>query len=133
MNYIFDARVIQDHFPGIGRYAYNLLQHLPDELQENECITALVDDSAQSSYLKPRRIKNERIIFINAGRPIFSARNLFGYGATAHLAADLYHFTYYVRPYGVGKPTVTTLYDAISHVYPQLVPSAPARIMIHLL
>lgn len=133
MNYVFDARVIQDHFPGIGRYAYNLLLHLPDELRDGERITALHDGSARSTYLNARNIQDERVTFVDYRVPIFSPRNLMPPSGTARRGVDLYHFTYYVRPYQLRKPAVTTIYDAISHVYPQLAPSAKARIIIHLL
>ncbi len=51
MNILFDARVIQDHFPGIGRYAYNLLAALPAELRAGEQLVVLHDSTAPSTRL----------------------------------------------------------------------------------
>ena len=42
------------------------------------------------------------------------------------------HHAYYVRPLRGGR-SVTTIYDAISFVHPELVPSARARWVIRLL
>ena len=133
MNIIFDARVIQDHFPGIGRYAYNLLKHLPDHLRENDSITALIDSRARSVNLDVHALQHERITFVDHRVRFFDPRNLLPPTGVSDTKDSLYHFTYYVRPHLVRRPTVTTLYDAISHVYPNLTPSPRTRIIIHLL
>jgi len=133
MNIIFDARVIQDHFPGIGRYAYNLLKRMPEHLQAGETLIALVDPTARNTNLDLGAIQSDRITFIDHRVAFFHPRNMLPPAAATGLSDSLYHFTYYARPYLLRKPSVTTIYDAISHAYPQLTPSTRARVIIHLL
>ena len=132
--YLFDARVIQDHFPGIGRYAWNLLHALPALLQPDERLIVLHDPAAKNARLPsplsaPAGAAASRVSFIEHRAPIFGASN-----AVRALPAqgNVEHHLYYVRPYARGRQAVTTIYDAISFVYPQHVPSARARLLIGL-
>lgn len=132
--YLFDARVIQDHFPGIGRYAWNLLRALPALLQPDESLIVLHDGTAKNTRLPsplsaPAGAAAARIAFIEHRAPIFGASNAL---RALPVQGDVDHHLYYVRPYARGRTSVTTIYDAISFVYPQYVPSVRARLLIGL-
>jgi alpha-1,3-rhamnosyl/mannosyltransferase len=128
-NFVFDARVIQDHFPGIGRYALNLLRAFPAVLRADERITVLHDPAATNTRLPfDPSAWDARFQFVAYSEPVFGARNLV---RPLPARGDLAHHLYYVRPVAGGR-SVTTIYDAISFVYPQLLPSARARLLIHL-
>jgi alpha-1,3-rhamnosyl/mannosyltransferase len=129
--YLFDARVVQDHFPGIGRYAYNLLAALPACLRDDESLVVLHDPSARNTRFNLAALDGPRLRRVAHGAPIFSLGNALR--APRAGPASAAHYPYYVRPYLARTPSVTTLYDAISFVYPQLVPSTRARLMIRVL
>lgn len=133
MNVFFDGRVIQDHFPGIGRYAWNLLKALPKQLAPEDRVTVLHDPSAKNTRYDIAALASPgdpRVALVRTHAPIFgpsnALRNPAPHGAVSH-------FPYYVRPYVGPRPTVTTLYDAISFLYPAWIPSARTRLMIRAL
>lgn len=117
---VIDARYIADHFPGIGRYVYNLLRAL-GELEHPHRLLAL-----HNPGLPNRRFDIAALAALPAIELVETAAHPFRPGE--HLAipqllrrlrADCYHATYYVRPYlGLPCPTVTTLYDIIPRRFP---------------
>jgi glycosyltransferase involved in cell wall biosynthesis len=132
-DYVFDARVIQDHFPGIGRVALNLLRALPAQLRADERLIVLHDPSAKNTRLPfdpqdsawPASVQ-----FVEHRTPVFSLRNL---AAALPACGAVTHHQYYVRPLRDSGASITSIYDAISFVYPRYVPSARARLQIRVL
>jgi glycosyltransferase involved in cell wall biosynthesis len=129
-----DARYVNDHFPGIGRYVYNLLLALA-ELDVRHTFAVLYNpalpntryDMAALAHHTPLRLIATRL------RPFSAAEQLALPRMLRTMQADLYHAPYYVRPYaGVPCPSVVTLYDVIPHRFPQEV-SARARRLFDLL
>lgn len=134
MNILFDARVIQDHFPGIGRYAFNLLSALPAELRAGEQLVVLFDPSTPSTRLPIQALRdkqNEQMRWQEWRVPVFGLKNLAI--RPPRTANGVAHFLYYVRPMLAGMPAITTIYDTISLIYPEYVPSARTRRLIHTL
>jgi alpha-1,3-rhamnosyl/mannosyltransferase len=134
VNILFDARVIQDHFPGIGRYAFNLLAALPAELRDDERITVLHDPSAPSTRLPIHALREQphpRVRWQAWPVPVFGVKNLAA--KMPHDAEGVAHFPYYMRPAFAGVPALTTIYDTISFVYPEYVPSGRTRWIIRAL
>ena len=71
--------MVQDHFPGIGRYAWNLVQHLPAQLHADEFLTVLWDPDAQNTRLPivdNAANAHARVRFLPLRRSIFDPRNL---------------------------------------------------------
>lgn len=136
MNIVFDARVIQDHFPGIGRYAYNLLSELIYLIGAGEALTVLYDPSAQNTRYDLAALRDrhdKRVMWAEYRRSIFDLMNVLRRPAVPAPSATVFHYPYYVRPRSADPPSVTTIFDAISFVYPQYVPSARARMSIRIL
>lgn len=130
--YAFDARVVRDHFPGIGRHAWNLLRELIAHLEADERLVVLYDPNARSSRHPLHALAQQaspRVAWRATPTPIFSTRNLF-------LAADpqwaLVHYPYYVRPLALKARSITTLYDAIPFRYPAYFPARRTRLAIRL-
>lgn len=130
MNFLFDARVIQDHFPGIGRYAFNLLAALPAELRPGERLIALHDPSTPSTRLPLRSLHEMQCSQVSWQEwrvPLFGLKNLVG--RLPHLPANsIAHFPYYVRPATTSAPSLTTIHDVLLLVHPEVAASALARI-----
>ncbi len=133
--YVFDARVIQDHFPGIGRYAYNLLAALPAELDETESIVALFDSSAPNTRFDLSCLRHPRLEWVKHRAPIFGLSAVLRGPARQTETCAAQHYPYYVRPYtGSGHVrSLTTLHDLIPLTQPQFTSSARDRLLIRLL
>ncbi len=127
MHIVFDARVIQDHFPGIGRYAFNLLRELPAQLREGERLTVLHDPSAKNTHYD---LQTLGLNLMEWRAPIFRVR---GSLATVPVQGDVAHFSYYLRPVRARMPSVTTIHDTITLAYPRYTPSAQKRLSIFLM
>jgi glycosyltransferase involved in cell wall biosynthesis len=131
---VLDGRSIQDHFPGIARYTYNLARELGRRAGAAG-LDVLVDPTApnrQYDLDRLARVSGVRLRPIVA--PIFSL----GGQARAALAVrslrpDVYHSPYYVRPWLVSAPSVVTIHDLISETCPEAAagPAGHLRRLIH--
>jgi alpha-1,3-rhamnosyl/mannosyltransferase len=131
---VIDARYISDHFPGIGRYVYNLLLAL-GELDQPHSVVVLYNpaltntryDMAALAHFPSLRLVATRLRPFSAVEQVALPRML------RTMQADLYHAPYYIRPYaGLPCPSVTTLYDIIPRRFPEEV-SPRARRLFDLL
>jgi alpha-1,3-rhamnosyl/mannosyltransferase len=134
MRIAIDARYVADHFPGIGRYVYNLvgaLAALPHAhtlvVLHNPAIRNTRHDIAALAQLPGVEL------IATSARPFTLAEQIGLPRLLGRVAADLYHVPYYVRPYaGLACPSVVTLYDVIPRRFPGEV-SRRARILFDLL
>jgi alpha-1,3-rhamnosyl/mannosyltransferase len=125
-----DGRYIQDHFPGIGRYTYNLTRALaqvaPDEVFVILHNPALLNTRYDLASLA--RFPNIELVRINV--PTFSwTEQLRLPLVIGHLSLDICHSPYYIKPYWLPCPSVVTIYDLISKLFPQYLPSPWARLI----
>jgi alpha-1,3-rhamnosyl/mannosyltransferase len=114
MRLAFDARAVSDHFPGIGRYAFNLLRALAEA--EPGCEVAALYNPASA---------NTRFDWRSLGalpnvRPVPVAAGFFTLAEQARLpavlrrlGADCYHAAYVGMPYRPGLPAAVTVHDLI--------------------
>ncbi len=122
MRVLIDARVIQDHFPGIGRYVFNLINALAPQLDGE--LLALADENAVNTrYDQGQFAQHPNIQLIPTDIPIFSWRSQTALpGIIRDLRPDVAHFPYNVRPLRVGVPSLLTLYDVIPRRFPGYYP-----------
>jgi glycosyltransferase involved in cell wall biosynthesis len=131
---VIDARYVSDHFPGIGRYVYNLLLALGEMDQPhsfvvlyNPALTNTRYDMAALARFPSLRLVATHLRPFSAGEQLALPRML------RTMQADLYHAPYYIRPYaGLPCPSITTLYDIIPRRFPEEV-SPRARWLFDLL
>jgi alpha-1,3-rhamnosyl/mannosyltransferase len=131
---VIDARYVSDHFPGIGRYVYNLLRALGELDQPhsfvvlyNPALTNTRYDMAALAHFPPLRLVATHLRPFSAGEQLALPRML------RLMQADLYHAPYYIRPYvGLPCPSITTLYDIIPRRFAEEV-SPRARRLFDLL
>lgn len=118
MHLLFDARVLQPHFPGIGRYAGALLEAL-GRVAPSLQLSLLTEPGAERLDVAAR--------WVNAP-PLFSAASQVWVPLLAHtMGADLFHAPYYLYPYGMPLPTVVTIHDLIPLEYPEMIPGGAGR------
>ncbi|MCC7355738.1 MAG: glycosyltransferase family 4 protein [Anaerolineae bacterium] len=125
-----DGRTIQDHFPGIGRYTYHLVDALAP-LAPGDSIILLHNPRLPNSrypLADLARHPNVRLLEVPI-LPFSLAEQLRLPGIARALRLDLFHSPYYIKPYWLPCPSILTLYDIISHTHPSSLPSARARLL----
>jgi alpha-1,3-rhamnosyl/mannosyltransferase len=123
-----DGRCIQDHFPGIGRYTFNLARAMLPLFGEDEQLV-LLRDPTQPSSQDLTILAGERVQVVDVPLSPFSLRQQWVVPRLLRrLGADIYHSPYYLMPYRPGVPVVVTVYDLIPLLFPRLA-SARARLL----
>jgi alpha-1,3-rhamnosyl/mannosyltransferase len=123
-----DARTATNHFPGIGRYVLNLARAMVPLIDVDERLVLLHDPTRPCS-LNLAALAGDRVQVVDVPISPFSLRQQWAVPRMLHrLRADVYHSPYYLMPYWPGVPTVLTVYDLISLLYPQYV-SVQARLL----
>ncbi|MBI2954268.1 MAG: glycosyltransferase family 4 protein [Chloroflexi bacterium] len=121
-----DGRYVQDYFPGIARYTYNLAASLAD-IVENEIVFYYDPRATNSRYdlghlHQPGKL-DLRVLDVGAFSPLAQLR------VPLKLWSDriqVFHSPYYIKPYAhVGK-SVVTIHDVIAAVHPEYLPSRRA-------
>jgi alpha-1,3-rhamnosyl/mannosyltransferase len=127
-----DGRVIRDHFPGIGRYVFRLIQALA-RVAPGDRFLVLTEPQQHDSRFDLAglaRAANVEMHIVDA--PVF--------GLSAHwripralrgVGVDVYHATYWAGPYWTGVPTVQSVHDLIGLRVAGAV-SARSRLLLHL-
>lgn len=121
-NIIFDGRFIADHFPGIGRYSYNLLQALLS-IEPGLRIAMIYQPGQRNTRHDLGMLIRQgvKLLVVDAA-PLSPAAQLLIPQLLQRVTADVYHAPYYVRPYmRLPCHSVTTLYDLIPHHFPHYV------------
>lgn len=124
----FDGRFLTAHYPGIGRYAFNLLRALPRVAPEAE-LTALVGEEDPrfpfSALAGPERLR--------VSAPVRSVREqLVLPRALRRAGAGVFHAPYFVTAYRPPCPLVVTVHDAIGAGARRYLPSPFARLAFRL-
>jgi alpha-1,3-rhamnosyl/mannosyltransferase len=134
MRIAIDARYVADHFPGIGRYLYNLLIALAGLEHPHTLIVLYNPALANTRHPIAALARFPAVELVATGaRPFTPGEQVAIPRLLRRLGAELYHAPYYVRPYaGLPCPSVTTLYDIIPRLFPAAV-SLPARRLFDLL
>ena len=127
MRILLDARTIQDRFPGIGRYVYNLAAALVPQL-DGELLLLVNHALPNTQYPISPLEAHPNVRLIPTAIPIRHWREqLWLPRLIRSLAPDLVHFPYFVRPYRIGVPTILTLYDVIPRRFPHYFSRATAH------
>ena len=133
MRFGLDARTITEHYPGIGRYVYHLAGALADAAPDDTLVLLLNrnQDNRRYDLAALWERPNVEIGWANA-RPV-SHREQVGLPWLAQrLRLDVLHSPYYVKPYALPVPSVTTVYDVTPALYPEYLPSGRARVAYEL-
>jgi glycosyltransferase involved in cell wall biosynthesis len=125
-----DGRCIQDRFPGIGRYAFNLVDCLA-RLREDDFVI-LQDPGASNTRfdIEPLgRLAHSRVRPIAI--PVISWKEQYALRRILiQEGADLYHSPYYVMPYFfLPCRSVVTICDVFPARYPEYLPTPGARMV----
>jgi alpha-1,3-rhamnosyl/mannosyltransferase len=118
-----DGRYIADHFPGIGRYTYNLAAKLPELAPDTDFVLFHNPRLLNTRYDLGRLALNPNLRLLPVDVPPRSLQEQYQLRSLAKaLCLDLLHSPYYVMPYWLHCPSVVTMYDLIPMIYPQHLP-----------
>lgn len=115
MRVVFDGRVINDRFPGIGRYAYRLLEALIQTGGEDLDLTVLYTPALPNRRWALETLASPRVRLVPLRAPPFSlAEHVVVPRAIPRDRAVLVHGLHYAMPLGLlahPAPVILTLYD----------------------
>lgn len=127
---VFDGRTIQDHYPGIGRFAFNLARALVVQFPEHQ-FRLLFDPTAYNSRFDVQSLTDyPNLVPVPIRARLFSreeqrlGRNSFILGN-----AHLWHSPYYALPLAVPIPAVVTLADLTPLILPEEMPNPSKRVL----
>jgi glycosyltransferase involved in cell wall biosynthesis len=114
-----DLRYLNDHFPGIGRYALNLAQALVAYPHTFVCLYN--PDLPNSRYAIQSLAANQNVEMVPTNAAPFSLREQIDLPRlVSRLHLSLLHSPYYIKPYRkLPCPSVVTIHDLIGHFHPQ--------------
>jgi glycosyltransferase involved in cell wall biosynthesis len=118
-----DGRYIADHYPGIGRYTYNLAARLPELAPDTGFVLFHNPRLLNTRYDLERLALNPNLRLLPVDVSPRSLQEQYRLRSLARdLSLDLLHSPYYVLPYWLDCPSVVTMYDLIPLLYPQHLP-----------
>lgn len=127
---MIDGRCLTDHFPGIGRYLYNLLLNLPALTNDAEIHLLTAADDTNSRY-DLETLSELGIELIPIASPIRGFGQQFELPRQLRqLKADVFHAPYFMTAYRAPCPVVVGLYDTIVSRFPEVVPTATGRLAV---
>jgi len=128
-----DGRYIQDHFPGIGRYTYNLVRALTELGEGPELLVLHNPRLTNTRYDLSALAKRPGLDLVEVEVPTFALAEQWRLPALARsLSLNLLHSPYYLKPYVLPCASVVTLYDVIPRRYPEYMPSSFSRLVFEL-
>jgi glycosyltransferase involved in cell wall biosynthesis len=124
-----DGRYIQDHFPGIGRYTYSLIEALARVAGDESFIVLHNPALRNTRYDVAALARYDNVTLVPVDVPTFAlAEQTRLPWLVWKLRLDVLHSPYYIKPYLLSCPSVVSLYDLIAARYPQYLPSPWARL-----
>jgi len=126
--YVIDGRYIQDHFPGIGRYTYNLVDALARVAPDEEFVVLHHPGLRNTRYDVDAWCKYPNINLRPVNVPTFSLAEQYRLPSEiAKRQPSVFHTPYYIKPYFLRVPSIVTLFDLIPLRYPNDLPNRRAR------
>lgn len=123
MKIVFDARLVQNHLTGIGRYVVELLQALTTEGKDHNYVIWINDmlDKEHTLYKLGETehnvtIKTKDIATMGVSQQVFLAKHL------RLDQPDIYHYPHYDMPYVPKIKSIATVHDLKYLLYPHFFP-----------
>ena len=127
-----DGRCLTDHYPGIGRYLYNLLRSLPAVAEDAEIsvFTAAGGANTRFDLEALEALGIERVPLSSPIRGV--GQHLELPRAMRRRETEVFHAPYFLTAFAPGRPMVVGIYDTIATASPQDLPSLRARLGVKL-
>ena len=119
MRTVIDIRTASDHFPGIGRYTYNLVRELARS-KDRELLLVSNPQLTNTRFDIETLAAESGVRLVVTDASPFTAREQFHLpGKLRKLSPDVTHFPYLIMPYASPRPVVLTIHDIIPLRFPQ--------------
>jgi len=116
---VFDGRYIQDCFPGIGRYAYNLVKALGDLETGDEIVVLASPRIAGQRYDLAALTSAGGLRLVDCPIPRYLPAEALSLARFVNrLKPDVFHSPFFLRPYPLSCPCAVTLHDVIPLDFP---------------
>ncbi len=127
-----DGRTLGDHYPGIGRYLWNLLRALASVVSD-ERITLLEAENEDNTRYPLAELEEAGVRRIKVPARVRGLRQQLALPRLLReLGAEVFHAPFYVTAYRPPCPLVVTVYDVIGALDPAFLPSKLDRKKYHL-
>lgn len=119
MRIALDGRTIQDHFPGIGRYTFNLALALAESGPADDILLLHNQRDRNTRFDLDLLRANPNLSIVEANSAYFSPVEQWRIPRELRShRRELYHSPYYLMPYRTPCPAVVTIHDLIPLLYP---------------
>jgi glycosyltransferase involved in cell wall biosynthesis len=119
MRLVLDVRTIGDHFPGIGRYTYQLALALGQQRNRDELVLVSNRESNNTRFNLGDLIAGPDVRMVTtSARPFTLREQVLCPIELRKLTPSAIHFPYLVMPYAAPRPVVLTIHDIIPVVFP---------------
>jgi glycosyltransferase involved in cell wall biosynthesis len=128
-----DGRYINDHFPGIARYAFNLVDTLA-RVAPQQTFTLLYNPALADTRFGVAKLgRHGNVGLVETEVPTFSLAEQWKLPRLIRaLSLDFIHSPYYIKPYWLPCASVVTVHDVIPLIYSQYLPSRRTKIVYRL-
>ncbi len=124
MRIALDGRYIQDHFPGIGRYTYEIARWLPVLAPEAEFLLLRDPCAPNSRFALDEILALPNVGELHVEATPFALRQQWAIAPVLRRnGVALYHSPYYLMPYALPCKTVATIHDLIPLRFPRSLPN----------
>lgn len=128
MRYGIDGRYIQDRFPGIGRYTYNLIRHMAPLLGADTLVIFHDPGAPSLRYDVAQLAEGNRVVLAPCRcAPLSLREQLVMPRVAAQARLDLYHTPHYALPCLLPCPGLATIHDLIPALHPEALPNPRLR------
>jgi glycosyltransferase involved in cell wall biosynthesis len=123
LHIVIDGRTLGDHYPGIGRYLWNLLRALVPLVAE-ERITLLVSGAGSNTRYPLAELAAAGVRWVEVSSRVRGlGQQLALPRLLRELGAEVFHAPYYLTAYRPPCPLAVTVYDVIGVLDPAFLPS----------
>ena len=123
-----DGRCLTDHYPGIGRYLFNLLRGLAGVAEDAE-ISVFTNAAGGNSRFDLDELEALGLQLVPLSSKIRGARQQLELPSQLRkLDAAVFHAPYFLTAFKPGRPMVVGIYDTIATATPEDLPSLRARL-----
>lgn len=110
---LVDGRYIADGFPGIGRSTFNLVCALAEAERRHRIVVLVRAENADTRYGTARLVQSGCELVKTDIRRWYPAEVARLPGLIRRIQPDVYYSPFFLRPYGIGCPTVVSIFDLI--------------------
>jgi glycosyltransferase involved in cell wall biosynthesis len=131
---MIDGRYIQDHFPGVGRYTYNLIRALGTRATGDQIAVLHNPALPNTRFDVPSLAGSPATSLTECRIRTFSLAEQWRLPLAARRwTPHVFHAPLYLKPYLLRYPTVVSIHDLIPLRYPAEVPGRGKRYLFWLL